>query len=60
MRRRKDIETGIMFNKGRIQPFTVWVQGEVIKFTESRAGAEQALVQELQWRESMKLLEVAP
>ena len=42
--------TGVVFHEERRQPFTVWVKGEVIKFTTTRDAAEDALLKDLAWR----------
>ena len=42
--------TGIVFHEERVQPFTVWVKGEVIRFTQTRDAAEDALLKDLAFR----------
>ncbi len=41
-----DKKHGVVVNGERIQPFTVWVDGEVVLFTASRTEADAKLLAE--------------
>ena len=43
---------GVVVTGGRMQPFTVWVDGEVVLFTASREEADRKL-----WAEEQRMRE---